>query len=46
MYKGTMNKNADVVLREGFPELVPGENRIDWSGDIVYVEVIPRWWTL
>lgn len=46
VYKGTMNKNADVVLREGFPKLVPGENRISWSGDIVYVEVIPRWWTL
>lgn len=46
VYKGSVNKNADVILKTGFPRLSPGENRIDWTGDIMYVEVIPRWWTL
>ena len=45
-YKGTANKNPDVVLGTGFPELLPGENSIIWSGGITYVEVVPRWWTL
>lgn len=46
VYKGTVNRNADVTLNKSFPEFVPGENSIGWSGGITYVEVIPRWWTL
>lgn len=45
-YKGTVNRNADITLNKGFPEFVPGENSITWTGGITYVEVIPRWWTL
>ena len=46
VYKGTVNRNADVTLNKSFPEFVTGENSIAWSGGITYVEVIPRWWTL
>lgn len=45
-YKGGVNRNADIILSNRFPELVSGENSITWSGGITYVEVIPRWWTL
>lgn len=45
-YHGTVNRNSDIVLSNGFPELLPGENSITWSGGISYLEVIPRWWTL
>ncbi len=45
-YKGEVNRNSDIVLSNGFPELAPGENRIGWTGGITYVEVMPRWWTL
>ena len=45
-YKGTVNRNADITLNKGFPEFIPGENSITWTGGITYVEVIPRWWTL
>ena len=46
VYRGTVNRNADVILNKNFPEFVPGENSIGWSGGITYVEVVPRWWTL
>lgn len=46
VYRGTVNRNADVILNENFPEFVPGENSISWSGGITYLEVVPRWWTL
>lgn len=46
VYRGTVNRNADVILSEGFPQLIPGENGIVWTGGITYVEVVPRWWTL
>ena len=29
-----------------FPELVPGENMISWTGDVTCVAVAPRWWIL
>lgn len=45
-YYGTVNRNSDIMLSNGFPELIPGENDITWEGGISYVEVIPRWWTL
>lgn len=28
------------------PELIPGENRIEWGGGITKIEIIPRWRTL
>lgn len=45
-YQGSLNRNGDVVLNNGFPKMLPGENRIMWTGGITCVEVIPRWWTL
>lgn len=45
-YKGTVNRNADIILSKNFPKFVPGENSISWTGGIRYLEVIPRWWTL
>ncbi len=44
-YKGVANLNSQVTIPE-FPELVPGDNEITWTGDITSVEIIPRWWTL
>lgn len=46
-YKGTANKNADVVLpNHEYPTLHSGSNRIDFSGNITAVEVQGRWWTI
>ncbi len=45
-YKRTINRNSDIILSNGFPELIPGENDISWTGGITCVEVVPRWWTL
>lgn len=45
-YKGSVNRNSDIILYNGFPRFIPGENNITWRGGIKNVEVIPRWWTL
>ncbi len=45
-YKGSVNRNSDIILHNGFPRFIPGENNIAWRGGITNVEVIPRWWTL
>lgn len=46
-YWGTTNRNADVSLSSlGFPNIVPGDNNISFSGSITSVEVTPRWWTV
>ena len=39
------NKNGDIHAPV-FPELIPGENEISWTGGIERIEVIPRWWML
>lgn len=44
-YKGVTNLNSQVTIPE-FPELVPGDNEVTWTGDITSVEIVPRWWTL
>lgn len=46
IYNGSVNRNGDVTLSNGFPMLIPGECNFHWSGGISYVEVVPRWWTL
>lgn len=46
VYKDSENRNADVVLTEGFPKLVSGNNWFSFSNGIRRMEVIPRWWTL
>lgn len=40
------NWNSLVVLENGFPKLTPGRTTITASGDILSVEVIPKWWKL
>lgn len=40
-YKGTLLKNND--MRGEFPELVPGNNIISWTGTVSKVEITPNW---
>lgn len=42
--KGTMNKNH--TISNIFPELYPGKNGVKFEGDILKIEIIPRWWTI
>jgi phage-related protein len=44
-YKGTENQNINIQAAE-FPVLQNGSNIIGWSGGIVKVDIIPRWWTV
>lgn len=44
-YWGNANRNSCIYAPE-FPELMPGNNDIRWTGGITSVEIIPRWWTL
>ncbi len=46
VYQGTLNKNGDVSLPNGFPRLVYGTNEVSFTGLITAVEVTPKWWTL
>lgn len=47
IYKDKINCNSKVKLnRNDFPKLLPGLNRILFSGGITSVEVIPKWWTI
>ena len=39
------NKNKTVYAIP-FPELLPGENTVTWTGGITSVRITPRWWTL
>lgn len=43
-YEGTINRNPDISLTNGFPKLV-GENEISVSG-FTSVKIYPRWWRL
>lgn len=44
-YHDTTLKN-DTVTGDGFPELVHGENRVEFGGGITSIEIIPRWVSL
>lgn len=44
-YNGTTNLNSTVTIPE-FPELIPGNNAVTWTGGITSVQITPRWWTL
>ena len=44
-FKGTLLKNSSVE-GVGFPELVEGTNVISFDGDIISVEIVPRWVSL
>lgn len=43
-YEGTVNRNDDLEITNGFPVLVPGNNTISVSG--CTIELTPRWWRL
>lgn len=36
-----MNGNISAPV---FPQLLPGDNAISWTGDITKLEITPRWW--
>ena len=44
-YSASENLNKYVNAPE-FPVLVPGENKISYSGSISSVRIVPRWWEL
>lgn len=44
-YYGDVNLNGTISAPE-FPQLVPGDNPVSWTGAITGVEVVPKWWTL
>lgn len=47
VYKEQTNCNSKIKLNgNGFPKLIPGLNKISFSGGITSVEVIPKWWTI
>lgn len=48
LYSGNniQNGNNKTIMPSGFPRLVPGNNRINWTSGISKIEVTPRWWTI
>jgi len=40
------NKNNFIVLNGDYPRIEPGRQVISFTGGVVSVEVIPRWWTV
>jgi len=42
-YKDSVLKNS-TVTGEGYPELLPGESEITFTGGITGVQIAPRWW--
>ena len=46
-YSGTLNMNSMISTTDGeFPKLDPGNNNVSFSGGIVNVKIMPRWWTI
>ena len=45
-YYGTTNANNLVTMSNGFPLLEPGDNKIEKTGAVSKVEVIPKWWVI
>lgn len=43
-YEGTINRNPDLTITNGFPVLHSGENTIEVDG--CEINIIPRWWRL
>lgn len=44
-YKETENLN-NKISAPIFPYFDSGENKINWSGSVSKIEIIPKWWTL
>lgn len=43
-YEGTINRNSDLTVTNGFPVLKTGENTVSVNG--CTIDIIPRWWRL
>ena len=43
---GTLENCNLSVYAPVFPTLMPGTNRVDFSGDITGVKIVPKWWEL
>lgn len=43
-YEGTINRNGDITITNGFPILTSGEHEVSVDG--CTINVIPRWWRL
>lgn len=43
-YEGSINRNSNLTIQNGFPVLVSGENQVSVSG--CTINLIPRWWRL
>lgn len=43
-YEGTINRNGNLTIQNGFPVLTSGENEVSVSG--CTINLIPRWWRL
>ena len=43
-YEGTINRNGNLTVVNGFPVLNSGENEVSVSG--CTINLIPRWWRL
>lgn len=39
------NKNSTIYAPD-FPQLLPGENAVSFSGGVTKIEIVPRWWML
>ena len=44
-YEGTINRNGDLTVTNGFPKLVSGNNTVTVSG-FTSCKITPRWWRL
>lgn len=44
-YEGTINRNGDLTITNGFPKLVSGNNTVTVSG-FTSCKITPRWWRL
>lgn len=43
-YEGTINRNKDLTITNGFPRLNPGENQVSVTD--CTIKLYPRWWKL
>lgn len=45
-YLNDTNRNSEIETPNGFPKLNPGLTKIEFSGGITKVDVVPKWFTL
>lgn len=44
--EGAPENLNSVIYAPEFPVLAPGDNAVSWEGEIDYIEIVPRWWTI